>query len=166
MAGNRMEILTKPKGAVFTEDRRHRLYLWRRWNDTGPWLMFILLNPSTANELRNDPTVWCCIGFGWRLGYGGIFVCNLFTLVSTDPKKLNSENPVARGADVSMRTIRTISREAVAGWGNQVTQVRDGQRRVEFAKQLLAPLHCLGITKQGHPRHPLYLPRSTELRLY
>ncbi len=92
-----LRIDTDPSGAVFAEERTHRLYLWRRWSTEKPWLMFIGLNPSTADERLNDPTIRRCIGFAERWGYGGMFMCNVFSLVSTDPKKLNTLPPIARG---------------------------------------------------------------------
>ena len=161
-----MQINNEPSGAIFTDNRTHRLYLWRRWNKERPWVMFIGLNPSTADERLNDPTVRRCIGFAARWGYGGIFMCNVFTLVSTDPKKLNVQTPIAMGASSAMKVIRGRCSKAVAGWGNLITQVRQGEERIEQIKQKLSPLYCLGMTKQGHPRHPLYLPYSTELIAY
>lgn len=161
-----MQVDNEPSGAVFTEDRNHRLYLWRRWNKEKPLVMFICLNPSTADERRNDPTVRRCIGFASKWGYGGIFMCNVFTLVSTDPKKLNIETPIARRTSLAMHVIRKRCQKAVAGWGNLIMQVRDGEERVRQIKQELSPLHCLGMTKQGHPRHPLYLPYSVELTAF
>lgn len=157
------QVDNEPSGAVFTDARTHRLYLWRRWNKEGPWVMFIGLNPSTADERLNDPTVRRCIGFAVKWGYGGMFMCNVFTLVSTDPKKLNAETPIAMGAHLAMRVIRNRCEEAVAGWGNLITQVRAGEERVERIKRDLSPLYCLGMTKQGHPRHPLYMPYSSQL---
>ena len=93
-------------------------------------------------------------------------MCNVFTLVSTDPKKLNVETPIAMGASLAMREIRSRCKEAVAGWGNMITQVRQGEERVERIKRELSPLHCLGLTKLGHPKHPLYLPYSVELTTF
>ena len=161
-----MTVDNEPSGAVFADDRTHRLYLWRRWNKQGPWVMFIGLNPSTADERLNDPTVRRCIGFAEKWGYGGIFMCNVFTLVSTDPEKLNVETPIAMGAGLAMREIRSLCREAVAGWGNLITQVRQGEERVERIKRELSPLQCLGLTKLGHPKHPLYLPNSVQLTTF
>ena len=160
-----MIVDSEPSGAVFTDDRTHRLYLWRRWDKESPWVMFIGLNPSTADERLNDPTVRRCIGFAEKWGYGGMFMCNVFTLVSTDPKKLNVETPIVMCASLAMKVIRDRCREAVAGWGDLITQVRQGEERVERIKQDLSPLHCLGVTKQGNPRHPLYLPYSAQLKL-
>ncbi len=158
-----MQVDNEPSGAVFTANRTHRLYLWRRWNWDLPWLMLIGLNPSTADERRNDPTVRRGIGFGYRWGYGGLFMCNAYTLASTDPKKLNTENPLDIAAPLAMRIIRAHCKEAIACWGNQIELVRGWEDRVDRIKNDLSPLHCLGMTKQGHPRHPLYLPYSTRL---
>ena len=92
-------------------------------------------------------------------------MCNVCTLVSTDPKKLNDEIPVAMGAYLAMRLIRERCKVAVACWGDLIFQVRQGEELVERIKRDLSPLHCLGMTKQGNPRHPLYRPYTAELEL-
>lgn len=160
-----MKVDNEPSGAVFADDRRHRLYLWRRWAKSGRWVMFIGLNPSTADERLNDPTVRRCIGFAQKWGYSGIFMCNAYTLVSTDPKMLNTEAPIAMGAHLAMKVIRSRCNEAIVCWGNLITLVRDWEDRVDRIKNDLSPLYCLGMTKQGHPRHPLYLPCNTQVKL-
>ncbi len=157
---------TEPSGAVFAEGRSHRLYLWRRWNKEKPWVMFIGLNPSTADERLNDPTIRRCIGFAERWGYGGMFMCNVFTLVSTDPQKLNTEVPIVREAYLALRLIRDRCQDAVAAWGALITRARAGEERVERIKRDLSPLYCLGKTKAGHPKHPLYLPYAAKLMPY
>lgn len=156
----------EPTGAVFAEDRRHRLYLWRRWSQTRPWAMFIGLNPSSANEIKDDPTVRRCISFAARWGYGGMFMCNVFTLVSTDPKKLNEEEPLVRGAHLALMEIRKRCDMAVAAWGDLILKVRVGEERVERIKQDLSPLHCLGLTLHNQPKHPLYMPYSSKPFVY
>lgn len=160
-----MQTDTEPSGAVFVEDRTHRLYLWRTWDPHKPRVMLICLNPSTADGRRNDPTVRRGIGFAMRWGYGGLFMCNAYTLVSTDPKMLNTEALIVMGAHLAMRVIRRRCEEAVAGWGDQITLVKGWEDRVDQIKKDLSPLHCLGMTKRGHPRHPLYLPYGAELKL-
>lgn len=157
-----LRVDTEPSGAIFNEDRSHRLYLWRRWDKSLPWVMLIGLNASTADEWHNDPTVRRGMGFGTRWGYGGLFMCNAYTLVSTDPKKLNVEDPLCMGAHLAMRVIRSRCGDAVACWGALITQVKGWEDRVERIKRDLAPLSCLGMTKEGHPRHPLYLPYTAE----
>lgn len=161
-----MQVDEEPSGAVFAEERTHRLYLWRRWNNNLPWIMFIGLNPSKADERRNDPTVRRGIGFADKWGYGGMFMFNAYTLVSTDPKKLNTETPLVIGADLAMRVARRRCTKAVACWGSLITKVRGWEDRVERIKWELAPLHCIGVTKDGHPRHPLYLPGDSELAAF
>jgi hypothetical protein len=128
--------------------------------------MFIGLNPSTANERLNDPTIRRCMGFANRWGYGGIFMCNVFTLVSKDPKALNHENQLAQGSNLSMKIIREKCKEAVAAWGALIAQVRNWENRIARIENDLAPLSCLGMTKDGHPRHPLYLPYKSNLISY
>ena len=73
-----MRVDNEPSGAVFAGDRTHRLYLWRRWEKNGPWVMFIGLNPSTADERLNDPTVRRCMGFAQKWGYSGIMLSRWF----------------------------------------------------------------------------------------
>ena len=156
----KLSILSDPSGAVFAEDRTHRLYLWRIWDRHLPLIMFIGLNPSTAAELRNDPTIRREIGFAVRWGYGGLFKCNAFTLVSTDPKKLNTERPIEMGANLAMRVIRrSFCSKAVAAWGGSIIKVRLGEDRVEWIKQALAPLYCLGLLNKGIPG-TLYICRA------
>jgi len=128
--------------------------------------MFIGLNPSIADERIDDPTIRRCIGFAKKWGYSGMFMCNAYTLVSTNPKALNTEIPLALGAHLAMRLLRSRSEVAIAAWGNLITQVRDWESRVERIKTDLWPLHCLGITKIGHPRHPLYLPYNVKLEQF
>lgn len=163
--GNNVLVGREPNGAIFTGHRGHRVYLWRKWEKAGSMIMFIGLNPSTADESRDDPTIRRCIGFAQRWGYSGMFMCNAYTLVSPDPKKLNTEKPVTMGAYLAMRTIRGLCKEAVAAWGNQIELVRGWEEWVRRIRDDLAPLQCFGTTKLGHPRHPLYLPYSAQLEL-
>lgn len=93
-------------------------------------------------------------------------MCNVFTLVSTDPKALNREIPLAQGSNLAMRVIRDKCKEAVAGWGALITQVKNWEDQVERIEHDLYPLSCLGMTKDGHPRHPLYLSYESKLLAY
>lgn len=160
------DIHEHPSGAVFAEDRTHRLYLWRRWDSNAPFVMFIGLNPSTADEIHDDPTIRRCAGFAKRWGYGGLVMCNAYTLISTDPHALNTGEPLTREAHLAMRVLRDQCAEAVAAWGALIIQVRTYENRVDRILQDLSPLTCLGITKDGHPRHPLYLPYTSVRQPY
>ena len=156
--------------ASFSPDRDYRFALWRIWDDR-PKVMFVGLNPSTASESLNDPTIRRCIGFAKDWGYGGVYMCNLFGLVSTDPKALYEHlDPVGRGNNLVLQMIRDRCRLAVAAWGALVN-TRDfkyyyTQHRAEIVAEWLAPMMCLGITKNNCPRHPLYLSKDTKLQEY
>ncbi len=152
-------------GAVFVDDRRHRLYLWRKWAD-GPEIMFIGLNPSTAGETEDDPTVRRCIGFAKRWGYGTMFMCNAFSLVSTDASVLKGRSIsqlLDRASNLALRTVRKRCKKAVVAWGNGVDSTWIGAEREKSLVRMLGPVHCFGRTKLGHPKHPLYLKNDAKL---
>ncbi|MBS0198465.1 MAG: DUF1643 domain-containing protein [Planctomycetes bacterium] len=140
--------------ATFSPCRRYRYALRRVWNADVPPAMFVGLNPSTADEVKNDPTVRRCIGFALRWGWGGLIMTNIFALRSTDPNALTRvDDPVGPRND---RWLRQLQREAgivIAAWG--VWGELGG--RGEKVRALLDAPHCLGVTKCGAPRHPLYL---------
>ena len=161
-----MGSFMEPSGAIFDQWREHRLYLWRIWDRHLPMIMFIGLNPSTADEELNDQTIRNGIGFSRNWGYGGIFMCNLFTLVSKDPDELNKRQPLCIGSDLPMRVIRKRVDKAVACWGGLVRGICKGGDRVERIIWDHSPLYCLGKTKDGDPKHPLYIPYSQELEFY
>ncbi len=159
-----MEYLS-PSGAFFTDDRRHRLYLWRRWSD-GPAIMFVGLNPSTADEAEDDPTIRRCLGFAKRWGYGTMYMCNAFSLVSTDPSALKGllmPDLVERTHDLTLRIIRTKCQRVVLAWGNGIDFVCVGPRRSTKLIEMLSPVYSFGSTQRGRPKHPLYLKRDATL---
>jgi hypothetical protein len=149
--------------AVFSECRRYRYSLTRTWKRASAKVMFIGLNPSTADEKVDDPTVRRCTGFARKWGYGGMILTNLFGFRSTDPKLLKSvPDPVGPGNDQTIIRCSRSSACVVVAWGiHGVLQERDE----DVLALLSAPL-CLGVTKSGSPRHPLYLPAGTRLRDY
>lgn len=141
-------------GATFSRDRRYRYRLWRRWDRSRPVVAFVMLNPSTADARRDDPTIRRCIGFARAWGFGGVDVVNLFAYRATDPRDL------LRVADpVGPRNWRHIQRAVlgaalvVAAWGAHPSAAR----RVPIS---LPRARCLGLTRTGQPRHPLYLRRD------
>ena len=153
------------KGAEFSEDRRYRYALWRMWG--GPAcdvLAFIGLNPSTADENIDDPTIRRCMGFARLIGCQGIFMLNLFGYRSTDPKALTQvDDPVGPANDSAIR--RFCGRPfvwTVAAWGaGGALQGRD-----KAVLGMVDEVYCLGLTKAGQPRHPLYVKGDTELVRY
>lgn len=149
-------------GAAFSECDRYRWALWRRWEPTGA-LMVIGLNPSTADEHANDPTIRRCIRFAADLGYGSLWMLNLFAFRATDPRVMKREaDPVGRMNDETLVTYAMRAGLVLAAWG---THGGHKARDLDVLELLYAngiKVHCLGETKHGHPRHPLYLRSDTK----
>lgn len=150
-------------GAHLSACGTYRYLLTRRWHPDGlRRVVWIMCNPSTADATQDDPTIRRCIGFSKAWGYDALSVVNVSAYRSTDPKAL----PVDPGPD-NDRWLRQITRVAhstggvvVAAWGAIAPQ-----HLVERAWMVVdRPVLCLGATKGGSPKHPLYVPASTELR--
>ncbi len=144
-------ILTQlKKSATISADGVYRYTLSRVWDETLPNLNFIMLNPSTADADLDDPTIRRCIGFGQRDGYGGIQVVNLYAFRATKPSEmLAAIDPVGPDNDAAWLQ---INGDVVAAWGANAKQ-----DQVNRAIGVFQELKCLGVTKDGHPRHPLYI---------
>lgn len=141
--------------ARFSACRAYRYELWRWWNRDKPYAMFVGLNPSTADERRDDPTVRRCIRFASDWGYGGLCMSNLFALRATDPRVMLA-HPEPEGPDNEATLIRLAGDAGivVAAWGVHGRH-RDRDQWAQTA--LRGKLHHLGLTLEGLPRHPLYL---------
>ena len=136
--------------------RRYRYALWRVWSD-GPQVLFVMLNPSTADERVDDPTIRRCIGFALSWGFGSVAVGNLFAFRTPDPSLLKrSTAPVGRDNDAWLRRLQRRAALTVAAWGNHGGFLERG----DAVRSLLASPHTLGLTRRGEPRHPLYVPAS------
>lgn len=151
--------------ATFSLCGRYRYTLRRRWAD-GPACCWVMLNPSTADERQDDPTIRRCIGFSRAWGYAGLVVVNLFALRSPDPAALwvPSADPVGRDNDSAIRLAAASSGLVVAAWGVQ-SHDRFRVRSLTVERELRdagVPLWCLGLTKLGYPRHPLYVSGKAE----
>jgi hypothetical protein len=155
-------------GALFSDStRRFRYALWRVWQPTGHRLLFIGLNPSTANDIKDDPTIRRLVGFAKAWGFGGLLVGNLFSLVTADPRILwfSSSPELPKGPnDVAIKQMREHSSMVFVGWGNEGRNA--GTRPKEVLALLGEPVFCLKTTRLGEPSHPLYLPLSSELIPY
>lgn len=118
---------------------------------------FVMLNPSTADAAIDDATIRRCRGFAERWGNDGIIVVNVYALRSTDPKALNRHaDPYGPENDDWLRKIGRFHESVVVAWGTKAAP-GDVDRAVEKLTQGGARLMCLGTTKHGHPRHPLYV---------
>ena len=131
----------------------YRYALWRRWAQ-GPQVLFVMLNPSTADQAVDDPTIRRCIGFAASWGYGALAVGNLFAFRTPSPQLLKrAALPVGRANDRWLERLAAQSSQVIAAWGNDGGFLRRDAR----VRELLGPLCALSLTKQGMPRHPLYV---------
>lgn len=150
--------------ATFSEDRTYRYLLSRVWDDTLPMLGFGMLNPSDGNEDKNDPTLTRCISFATDWGYGGFLVGNLFAAVSSNPARLTQmQDPIGPDNDHYLFDV-LAALPIVIAWGASVPHYWRHRPAavVERLRQSGAELYHLGLTKDGHPRHPLYLRGDTQ----
>lgn len=142
--------------AVISPDGRFRYRLWRHWGPSEV-VTWIMLNPSTADALVDDPTIRACCAYASSWGFGGIEVVNLFALRTPHPKVLRAATGDRVGPE-NDHTIRCAVRRAhtvIAAWGND--GALDGRDAVvrELVVREGGSLHVLGLTKWGHPKHPL-----------
>ena len=145
--------------AVFDETGAYRYRLSRTRSDGAGVVTFVMLNPSTADAEVNDPTIRRCIGFAWDWGYRALTVVNLFAYRATTPKELRrAKNPVGPANDEHLLAAVDAAEAVVAAWGvHGALHGRDREVMDLLAKR--AELTCLGVTKGGLPRHPLYMPK-------
>lgn len=158
-------MISQFSGAVFDQRRAYRFVLWRFWND-APRVLFIGLNPSTANEVQSDPTIKRCIGFAERWGYGGMYFCNLYSLVSTNPRLLSSFEATHIANIPAIEMAKSLVLMRIVAWGDGVDLVEKGRSVAKHIAELVAPSMCFGLTQKGNPKHPLYLSGEAELVKY
>lgn len=154
---------TKMKaGAVFDPTHTYRYLLWREWNPTQPRVVFVMLNPSTADAEINDATIRCCIRFAQSWGYGALEVVNLFALIATHPQQLKqaSIDPIGQECDRYLLEAADRAEQLIVAWGNWGSL----HARDRSVLNLLTShqIYCVGRNRSGQPRHPLYLPQRTK----
>ena len=154
------------RSAVLSPDGAYRYELRREWGPE-PLCGWVMLNPSTADALVDDPTIRRCMGFARAWGAGGIVVTNLFALRATDPAEL-ARHPDPRGpaSEAAWRRLVEGAVTVVCAWGAH-------PMAAQVAPELLAVFdargvtpQCLGATRSGAPRHPLYVRGHTPLRAF
>ena len=153
------------RDAVISPCGRYRYELSRQWVDPGDskadaYAVFIMLNPSTADHQQDDPTIRRCIDFAKRWGMGGLMVVNLFAWRATNPDELYGRVQEHIGPDNDRHIIAACSmaQVVVAAWGAHPLAVQRGAA----VRKMVGDLHYLRLTRDGHPAHPLYLPKSLE----
>lgn len=153
--------MTMLADAMISIDGRYRYRLTREWDATAQKMTFVMLNPSTADATLDDPTIRRCIGFAQRDGFGGIYVVNLYAFRATEPKDMKRAiDPVGPENDALLRFAFRRSAEqhapVIAAWGTHGDPYRVRQVR-GLMTDAGADVYSLGVTKDGHPKHPLYI---------
>jgi len=152
-------IVRSDSGAAFSACRRWRYLLWRRWDAAKPAANFLMLNPSTADELKLDPTCARARVYAERWGYGALIVTNVFAWRATDPDDMKAaQDPVGPGNDAAILRAAKEAAIVVCAWGNHgAFQERSRKIREKLTSQRIS-LHALRVNANGEPAHPLYLP--------
>ena len=152
-----------PSTAVYSDCEAYRYALTRVWDAGGRRALFIMLNPSTATEVQNDPTVERCERRARALGFGGFRVTNIFAWRDTDPKKMRAAaDPVGPGNDAAIEESCPWVDQIIAGWGTHGAHLERGADVERLLRRAGRPVFHLGLTKAGHPRHPLYIAYSQQ----
>lgn len=148
--------------ATFSPCRRYRYTLDRTWDPARPRLVFCMLNPSTADETVNDPTVERCQRRAVAGGFGAVAVVNLFALRSTDPQMLYQvEDPVGPDNDAAIVAACTAAPMVICAWGNHGQHRERAEHVIGMLRGLHVPLYALRVNQDGSPRHPLYVSNDT-----
>lgn len=144
------------KGALISECGRYRYRLWRIWDETKPFVLFIMHNPSTADGEQDDPTIRRCINFAKDWGYGGIYVGNLYPYRATDPavlRKLRYDEAWTFDNPIHINEMKRLCALHVLAYGNPAISGTEAYAWDDC-------WHYLKLTKAGNPCHPLYLSKS------
>lgn len=159
----------------FSPCRKYRYTLWREWDcdsltgcaddlkNAGSYLMVIGLNPSTADETQDDPTIRRCIGFAKAWGFGALCMTNLFAWRDTDPEDMKlSPDPIGPGNDKWLNECATRAGLIIAAWGKHGSYLYRGAKVKSSMRDAGISLSCLKINGDGTPKHPLYISADTK----
>jgi len=149
--------------ATFSPCRTYRYTLRRTWDPAKPCIVFLMLNPSTADEVQNDPTVERCHRRAIRMGAGGVVVVNLFALRSTDPSALYGHpDPVGPANDASIVDECSKAGMVIAAWGTHGKHLGRAEAVLALLAAAGVKLHALAVNADGSPKHPLYIANNAE----
>lgn len=175
-------LLDGDSGAVISECGRYRYWLHRRWSEGRGWVVFALLNPSTADATQDDPTIRRCVGFAKRFGAEGLIVVNLFAARATHPNDLldfvgdpvGPENhqyvvkacEMAAQHELNEKWRMNIPGKVICGWGAHWLAAPQVDTMMGWIEVSYGRPYCLGFTRSGAPRHPLYVRADEPLQHY
>jgi hypothetical protein len=155
------------RNATLSPDRKYRYLLTRAWGEYGPSVTWIMLNPSTADAEIDDPTIRRCIAFSKRLGAAAMAVVNLFAYRATDPDELvevGGTDAIGPDNGGHVRAACDLGGPIIAAWGALGKPLRGAADEIaRFMRRENYSLKCLGKTKDGSPRHPLYVRADAPL---
>lgn len=152
-----------PSTAIYSDCERYRYSLTRIWDARGKRAMFVMLNPSTATEVQNDPTVERCERRARTLGYGAFQVTNIFAWRDTDPRAMRAAaEPIGAANDAAILEGADWADTVIAAWGTHGAHLNRGAEVETLLRSRNHDLFHLGLSKAGHPKHPLYLPYTQQ----
>lgn len=162
-----MSDLLLERDAVISECGKYRYLLRRIWDHAKPRALFVMLNPSTADAEIDDATIRSCIRLSTGLGYGSLEVVNLFGLRATNPAELEkAADPIGpQNADIGDAAINRCD-VVICAWGAHHMAERRARDMVAWVRGWKPTAYCLGATKSGAPKHPLYIKSGTLLEVY
>ena len=161
--------------AIFSKCKRYRFTLYRWWNNNLPQVIFVMLNPSSADAEKDDPTIRKCIGYAKSWGCGSIKVLNLFALRATDPYQLfDAKDPIGDSNDWWLKEFMNEElpfeppKYVVCAWGNHGSFMGRSDHVLEMWKHNdpIINSYALKINKSGEPSHPLYLKNGIRPLIY
>lgn len=154
--------LFNTENAAFDKTGKYKYYVYKQWNESKPNLMVIGLNPSSSKCQLSEPTVRRCMKIANELGYGGLYMVNLFSFITSDPNDLDKINdPVGKENDKFIEECAKKCKKIVFAWGS-ITDLKGRD------KKILADYegYCFGRNQDGNPKHPLFLKRKVKLVRY
>lgn len=156
-----------PSTAVYSDCEHYRYSLVRTWDPEGPKALFVMLNPSTATEVQNDPTVERCERRARALGFGSFCVTNIFAWRDTDPKNMRAAaEPVGPENDATIACFAQWADQIICAWGTHGAYLERGPHVEALLRKSGHDLYHLGLSKAGHPKHPLYIAYEKQPELW
>ena len=147
------------RGACLDCTGAYRYTLWREWDTGSSKVGFVMLNPSRADAVVDDPTIRRCIGFAKTWGFGGLEVVNLFAYRTAHPRDLRTvSEPIGADNDAYLRSLPQRVDRIILAWGNGGTWLNRDRAALQMVSP--RPVYCFGVTQVGQPKHPLYIPAS------
>src|SRR5881394_3856742 len=143
-----MAVVSSDSGAQFSPCRRWRYLLWRRWDPALPVANFLMLNPSTADEFKLDPSCTRARVYAERWGFGGLIITNIFAWRATDPEEMKAvRDPIGRGNDAAILQAAREAAIVVCAWGNHGAHQARGSKVLQFLKENSVEVSYLRINK-------------------